>query len=232
MAGHSSQVREELIERYRPLAFMALRNLRHHWDEDLEQVAMLGLIKAIDRYDPATGYCFSSFAVPTILGELRHYLRDQSHLVRCPRPLINLHDAVKARERELTKETGQVPALGEVAASLGVPVDRVAEAMAMEEICRPWSLDAPVPPKEAEQPVTLEDCLGEEDPELTRAEERVAWRQMLERLDPRLKQVIELRFYQNLSQQESARRLGVSQMHVSRLERRALDRLRAQAAAA
>ncbi len=148
--------------------------------------------------------------------------------MRCPRPLLNLRDAAKARERELIRKTGKPPTLAEVAAAMGVEVDRVAEAMEADENCHSWSLEGPVHRRPDEQELTLEDCLGEEDPELSKAEARIAWRQVLERLDPRLKQVIRMRFYQNLSQQESARRLGISQMQVSRLERRALDRLRAQ----
>jgi RNA polymerase sigma-B factor len=207
-----------------------LLRIRRHPDEDLEQVALLALIKAIDRFDPARGLCFPTFAVPTIQGELKRCLRDQSRLLRCPRSLLNLRDAIFARKRTLTQTTGLDPTLAEIAADLGVELDQVVEAMAVDEACHPCSLDGLVPSSKRNQLVALEEFLGTEDPELQQVEERVAWTQALAELTPRLEQVMKLRYYENLSQQEAARRLGVSQMQVSRLERRALDYLRSQVA--
>lgn len=229
--GRDAQVREQIIERYRGLAYLALKRLRRSGDEDLEQVALLGLIKAIDRFDPSSGPPFSSFAMPTILGELRHNLRDGSRPVRCPRRLQALRAAALDRQRALRQQWGHDPTLAEVAQDLGVELDQVVEAMAVEEVCHPRSLDQPVRGQTEDQSSRGEDLLGAEDPELARVEERVGWRQLLNRLDPRLRQVIELRYYQNLSQQKTAGRLGVSQMQVSRLERRAIERLRCQVAA-
>jgi RNA polymerase sigma-B factor len=225
-------VREQIIQRYRPLAYSVLNKVHYRGDEDLEQVALLALVKAVDRFDPSSGHHFSSFAVPTILGELRHYLRDQSRMVRCPRPLFELRAAVLDRQRAQPLLNGQEATLADIARDLGVEPEHVVEAMALEEICHPSSLDQNSRCHEDEPPGQKEEILGAADPELERVEERIGWKQALAHLDPRLRKVIELRFYQNLSQQKAAARLGVSQMQVSRLERRALDRLRNQVAIA
>jgi RNA polymerase sigma-B factor len=226
-----ARLRERLVERYRRLAYTALKQLHCTGNEDLEQVALLGLIEAIDRFDPTSGHHFSSFALPTILGELRHYLRDQSRLIRCPRPLFDLRAAVIARRRNLRQQIGRDPSLAEIARDLGTDLEHVVEAMATEDICHPASFDQAPSGQEEDRSPLSEECLGAEDPELARVEERIGWRQVLEHLDPRLREVIELRYYQNLSQERAAGRLGVSQMQVSRLERRAIDRLRCQMAA-
>jgi RNA polymerase sigma-B factor len=199
----------------------------HGSDEDLQQVALLSLVKAVDRFDPTRGHCFSTFATPTILGEIKRYLRDNSRLVRPPRSLHDLHVNVVTKQREMTMESGTVPTLAEVAAALGAELDRVVEAMALEDVCVPCSLTG-WPLTESDQNLALEDCLGTEDPEMARVEARVAWGDVLKELDPDLKQVIMLRYYQDITQRDAAARLGVSQMQISRLERRALDRLRKQ----
>ncbi|MBI3910055.1 MAG: sigma-70 family RNA polymerase sigma factor [Armatimonadetes bacterium] len=228
-ASHPTRrLRERLIEQYRPLAYSVLRRIRRRGDEDLEQVALLGLVKAVDHFNPALGNRFSSFAVPTILGELKRYLRDHSRPVRPPRSLLDLHAAVVAKDRELTVRIRRTPAIPELASALSVEPDQVTEALAIEEACHPYSLDGLMESLERDQPVVLEECLGVEDPGLAQIEAQVAWSQAVNELDPPLKEIIELRYYRNLTQREAARRLGVSQMHVSRLERRALDRLRCQ----
>lgn len=226
-----ARLREQLVAQYRRLAYAALKQLHCIGNEDLEQVALLGLVEAIDRFDPDCGHHFPSFALPTILGELRHYLRDQSRLIRCPRALLELRAAVIARQDNLRLKCGCNPSLAEIARDLGVDLEHVVEAMALEDACHPSSLDQGLPGRGEDRSRLAEELLGAEDPELARVEERIGWRQVLDHLDPRLRQVIELRFYQNLSQEKAARRLGVSQMQVSRLERRAIDRLRCQVAA-
>jgi RNA polymerase sigma-B factor len=230
-ARPDSRLREQLIQECRPLALAVLRHLGHGGDEDLLQVAMLGLIKAVDRYDPGSGFRFSSFAVPTIMGEVRRYQRDYSRLVRPPRSLYDLHAAVIARERQMTTRDGHAPTLAEVAESLGVELDQVVEAMAVDDLCVPCSLDTPVSIHDPESPWSLTEHLGAEDPELGRVDERLTWERLLEALEPRLRHILELRYYRDLTQREVARSLGVSQMQVSRLERRAIAGLRRLAAA-
>jgi RNA polymerase sigma-B factor len=220
------QLREQLVEHYRSLARATVRRLCHFCDEDLEQVAMVALVKAVDRFDPARDNAFSTYAVPTILGEVRHYLRDQGRLIRYPRALQELRERVRVRERELIQANGQVPTLGEVAASLGVDLDQIVEALAAEERCHPLSLNAPVGASEDGKPQAMDEWIGERDRRLECVEAEVAWGQVLEQLGPQLKQVIQLRYFQQLSQQEVGQRMGCSQMHISRLERRALARLR------
>lgn len=221
-AAHpSGTLREQLIEQYRPLALAVLHQICRHPDEDLEQVAMLALVRAVDRYDRAKGNPFPAFAIPTIRGELRHYLRDQSRLVRCPRPLINRRAAVMGKEQELAGRLGRSPSMDEIAAALGISLDQVVEALAIEETCHPYSLDSPLPSTADNGPLLFEECLGAADPELERVEEEVAWQQELGTLGPQLRKVLQLRYYGNLSQRETAERMGVSQMHVSRLESQA-----------
>jgi RNA polymerase sigma-B factor len=226
--GQDPQLREKLIERYRPLAMAVMRRLQRHRDEDLEQVALLGLMKAVDRFDPGLGYSFASFAVPTIAGEIKRYMRDQSRPVRCPRSLLELHAKVVARQAELRSWSGREPTLAEVAEAMDVELEAVVEALAVEDIGHPWSLNGRVTLRGPQEEVTLEDCLGAEDSELQRVEERVACNQVLDRLNPVLKKVIQLRYYGHMSQAQAAQQLGVSQMHVSRLERRGLNMLRDQ----
>jgi RNA polymerase sigma-B factor len=228
ITGRDPRLRETLIERYRPLAMAVMRRWQKRWDEDLEQVALLGLMKAVDRFDPGLGYSFTSFAVPTIAGEIKRYFRDQSRSVHCPRSLLELHAKVVAQQAELMSQSGREPTLAEVAEAMGVELEEVVEALAVEEICHPWSLSGRPGFGEPREEVTREDGLGAEDSELERVEERVACKQVLDHLNPVLKKVIQLRYYGHLSQAQAAQRLGVSQMHVSRLERRGLSMLREQ----
>jgi RNA polymerase sigma-B factor len=224
----SSDLREQLIDLYRPLAAAIPRRLGLPVDEDVEQAALIGLVKAIDRFDPTRGFRFTSFAVPTIAGEVKRHFRDGCRLVRCPRSLLDLRAALRARHRELTAQRGHPPELSEVADALGVELERAVEALAVEEACTPRPLDGITGSMENGQALALEEHLGAEDPELARVEDRIAWGQLLKELEPRFRELLDLRFYNNLTQKETARRLGVSQMQVSRLERRALNQLREQ----
>jgi RNA polymerase sigma factor (sigma-70 family) len=162
------------------------------------------------------------------MGRTKYEVR-RGRLMRPPRPLADLRESVLARERQMTRERGQAPTLAEVAASLGVELDTVVEAMAAGEACALRSLNNAMTGLEHDPSGTLEESLGREDPDLARVETRVAWDQVMDGLEPNLKQVLELRFYGDLSQKEAARRLGVSQMQVSRLERRAIEHLRDRA---
>jgi RNA polymerase sigma-B factor len=229
-AHHCPRLRERLVERYRPLARPTLRRLCHYCDDDMEQVAILGLVKAIDRFDPARENVFTTFAVPTIVGEVRHYLRDRCRFIRLPRGFQMLRERIRAKERELARATGRMPCLAEVAQALGVQLDHILEAMAADEQCHPLSLSAPIGSTDDGRPLAMEEMIGERDHRLERAEAEIAWAQMLEQLGPRLKRVIQLRYFGGLSQQEVGRRMGCSQMHVSRMERRALDQLRSSLA--
>lgn len=227
----SPRTREALIHQFERLAYsIANRFTQRGTDtEDLCQVARMGLIKAVDRFDPATSYRFSTFATPTILGEIKRYFRDHSRPVHVPRGLQELAVRVESANRELTRALDRHPTPEELAAFLEVPEERVIEALRVEEGSRPLSLDAEMETGDTgDCPGMLAHCLGAEDTELEGAEYRVSMRQALRHLSDSLQRIIQMRYFAGLSQREVARRLGLSQMQISRLEKRALAELRSQ----
>jgi RNA polymerase sigma-B factor len=224
--------RDELVRRFMPLAAQLARRYSSSREplDDLVQVASLGLIKAVDRYELGRGAAFSSFAVPTILGELKRYFRDVGWSVHVPRTLQELTLKVRAEVDELSRRLGRSPTPAEVAQSLGEPVESVIEALESATAHHAVSLDAPLRSGESdERDAPWHERLGVEEDGYERAE----WRGSLERgiraLPERDRTILALRFDKELTQTEIAERIGVSQMHVSRLLRRALDRLRAVA---
>lgn len=223
------RTREALVQQFERLAYsIANRYARHaSEDEDLFQVARIGLVKAVDRFDPSTRFRFTTFATPTILGEIKRYFRDHSRPVHVPRGIQELATQVERANRELTQRLGRTPATAELAAELGVTEKRVLEAQSMEEVCRPLSLDADADTDDSgDRAGNLAATLGSEDTRLASAEHRVGLGQALTHLSAQLRAIIQLRYMAELSQREVARRLNLSQMQVSRLERRALNELR------
>jgi RNA polymerase sigma-B factor len=225
--------RQELVERFLPLARdLALRYT--YTDEpfdDLFQVASLGLIKAIDRFEPARGTKFTSYAAPTILGELKRHFRDKGWALHVPRDLQERALAV-GREREtLSKRLGRSPSVREVALALGCSVEQVLEASEAAASYETASLDAPVA-REEDESATLVDLLGDYDASYELVDSRDAIASTWRTLPDVERQVVELRFMHDLTQREIGERIGYSQMHVSRLLRRALARLESAAAAA
>jgi len=223
------RTREALIHQFERLAYSIANRFgqRGTESEDRCQVARMGLVKAVDRFDPSTNYRFSTFATPTILGEIKRYFRDHSRAMHVPRSVQELVVQVERATREMTRQLGRGPTSAELAARLGVAEERVVEALALEEVSHPLSLDGEVQSSnEGEGAATLEHCLGTEDPGLERVESQVCVRQLLCHLDERHQQIVKLRYLAGLSQREVARQLGLSQMQVSRLERRALTELR------
>jgi RNA polymerase sigma-B factor len=225
--------REELCERFLPLARdLALRYT--YTDEpldDLVQVASLGLIKAIDRFEPGRGTKFTSYAAPTILGELKRHFRDKGWSLHVPRDLQERTLAVSRATEALSKELGRSPKVREVAEQLGCSVEQVLEAQEAAQSYEAASLDAPTARDEGES-ATLVDLLGEEDSSYELVEDREAIASTWLGLPEVERQVLELRFMHDLTQREIGERIGYSQMHVSRLLRRALKRLETAAAAA
>ena len=225
--------REELIERFDPFARdLALRySYMEEPLDDLFQVARLGLIKAIDRFEPGRGTKFTSYAAPTILGELKRHFRDKGWAVRVPRDLQERTLALSGEIQELSKSLGRVPKVREVAASLGWPIEDVLEAQDAAASYDAASLDAPVSREDGEA-AALVDLIGGIDDGYELVESRDAisatWREL-----PEIQRaVLELRFVHDLTQREIGERIGFSQMHVSRLLRRALDELESATAAA
>jgi RNA polymerase sigma-B factor len=223
--------REELVRRMMPLVRRVATSYgtRGHAD-DLEQVAALGLVKAIDRFDPDFGVPLRTYAIPTMFGEVRRYLRDHAWAVRVPRPLQErVLEVTKAVER-LSAATGRAPTPQEVADEVGCDLEQALEALQAGTAYSAVSLDAPSGTAE-DGDRTVADTIGYDDTRIGRAEQVATLRSLREVLDDRDRQVLYLRFVEDLTQTEIAKRIGVSQMQVSRLIRRALQRLGDRAAA-
>jgi RNA polymerase sigma-B factor len=229
LAGQGdAAAREQLVQRYIRLAHKLARRYARSSEplEDLEQVACLGLVRAIDRFDPSRGTTFSTFAVPTILGELRRHFRDRTWAVRVPRELRDLAAAVEHAAEGLAAELGRSPSLAEVADAVGQSVEHVIAAREAALAYRCDSIDRPLRADDADGGATLADLLGEPDDELSRVETGVMLDQLAEvTLSERDRVVLRLRFEHDLLQREIADRIGVSQMQVSRILRDAMDRL-------
>jgi RNA polymerase sigma-B factor len=225
--------REQLAERFLPLARdLALRYT--YTDEpfdDLLQVASLGLVKAIDRFEPDRGSKFTSYAAPTILGELKRHFRDKGWALHMPRDLQERTLKVSRATEALSKQLGRSPKVREVAAELGCSVEDVLEAQEASGSYEAASLDAPTSHDDGES-ASLVDLLGDEDTAYELVESRDAIASTWKALPEVERKVLELRFMHDLTQREIGERIGYSQMHVSRLLRRALDRLETAAAAA
>lgn len=223
--------RAVLVEHFLPLAKALARRFLETGEplDDLRQVASLGLIKAIDRYDPTRGARFASFATPTILGELRRHVRDKGWAVHVPRELQERALAVGRETETLTSRLRRSPTPREVAEEMGCAVEEVLEAQEAASSYAATSLDAPIAGHE--EMTDIAEVLGTEDRRYARVDDRDAiacgWSSLAD-LDRR---VLELRFAHDLSQREIGERIGYSQMHVSRLLRRALDHLSAAATA-
>jgi RNA polymerase sigma-B factor len=229
-ASGDSAARDEIVRRFMPLAAQLARRYSSSREplDDLLQVASLGLVKAIDRFEVDRGTAFSSFAVPTILGELKRHFRDVGWAVHVPRALQELTLRVRGAVDELSRELGRSPAPAEVAARLGEPVESVIEALESATAHYAVSLDAPLRASgEEDGDSAWHERLGVEEDGYERAEWRGALERGIRALPERDRIVLKLRFADELTQSEIAERIGVSQMHVSRLLRRALDRLRA-----
>ena len=227
-AGHAPEDREWLVERYLPLARHVAARYRGGSEpiEDLEQVASLALVKAIDRFDPSRGTSFSSYAVPTISGELRRHFRDHTWALRVPRDLQELAVKVGKAEGRLQLELGRAPTATELADHLDCTVEELLEARDAAGANHMSSLDAPVS-SDDDEGASLADMLGTDDIELEHVERTLTVDSALESLDERGREILRLRFQEELTQAAIGERIGLSQMHVSRLIRQALETLRA-----
>jgi RNA polymerase sigma-B factor len=229
--GGDVHAREELIERYMPLArSLALRYRRASEPlDDLIQVASVGLVKAVDRWDPERGLAFSSYAVPTILGELRRYFRDHTWDVRPARDLQELCLSVEAAREKLWADLGHSPTVADLAERLDRSPEEVVEALQATEGRSVRSLDAPVHEEEGDS-ASAGDLMGSDDPGYDRVEAGITIERMTGILDDRAREILRLRFQEDLLQSEIAEQVGCSQMHVSRIIRSSLERLYAYGA--
>jgi RNA polymerase sigma-B factor len=222
--------REQLVERFLPLARQLARRYQRGGEQldDLIQVASLGLLKAIDRFDPARETAFSSFAVPTILGELKRHFRDKGWSVRVPRDLQEMAVRVDRVADEMARELGRAPTPGEIGERIGATPEQVLEAREASAAYRAVSLDRPRS-DEDEDGDSYADAVGAEDPGFGLAEDSATVDRLMRVLSEREREVLRLRFEEDLTQSEIGRRVGVSQMHVSRLIRQSIARLRDEA---
>ena len=218
------QAREQLVQRFLPLARQLARRYHRGGEplDDLIQVASLGLLKAIDRFDPTRPTAFSSFAVPTILGELKRHFRDKGWSVRVPRDLQELTIRLEPANEGLSREIGRAPTTAELAERLGVTVEQVLEAREAAGAYRAVSLDRPRDEEEDGDGAGF----GIEDAGFAEAEDAATVQHLMRVLSDREREVLRLRFAEDLTQSEIGHRVGLSQMHISRLLRQAVARLR------
>jgi RNA polymerase sigma-B factor len=222
--------REELVRRYLPFAknlALRYRGASESFD-DLLQVANLGLVNAIDRFDPERGTPFAAFASPTILGELKRHFRDRVWTVRVPRGLHDRMAEVDKATSALTVELQRSPSVGEIAAKLEMDPTDVLEVLEANHNRRPLSLDRPVGGEEDESPAA--EWVGDEDENYELVDDKLALEGVLPHLDERERLILRLRFVEDMTQSQIAERIGHSQMHVSRILRRTLERIREEVA--
>lgn len=225
-ADHIAQ-RDAIIERCLPLADHIARRFEGKGEarDDLLQVARIGLINAVKRFDVEMGSDFASFAVPTIMGELRRHFRDNSWSVKVPRRMKELHLQIGTASAEMSQRLGRAPTASELATELGIDRDEVLDGLMAGSSYKTTSIDGAAGSGSDERP-SLAETLGDVDPGLEKVEYREALRPLLEELPERERTVLVLRFFESMTQSQIAAKVGISQMHVSRLLAKTLAQLR------
>jgi RNA polymerase sigma-B factor len=218
--------RDELIVLHQPLVEHCARRFRNRGEplEDLLQVGAIGLLKAVDRFDAERGVEFSTYATPTILGEIKRHFRDKGWAIRVPRRLQELRLQVTAASAELTQTHGRAPTVAELAEAVDCSVEEIVEGLESGNAYATLSLDAGDDSEDGA--ATMLDAIGADDANLAHIDLRETIKPLLEQLDPREKRILLLRFFRNMTQAQIAEEIGVSQMHVSRLLTRTLAQLR------
>jgi RNA polymerase sigma-B factor len=219
--------RELLVHLHLPLVEHCARRFRNRGEpfEDLVQVGTIGLLKSIDRFDTDRGVEFSTYATPTIIGEIKRYFRDKGWAIRVPRRLQELRMQIGATAAELTQSLGRSPTPRELADAIDCTVEEIIEGIESSNAYSTLSLDASGDDSE-DGAVTMLDAIGIEDEGLEHVEIRESLKPLLDQLDPREKKILLLRFFRNMTQSQIAEEIGVSQMHVSRLLNKTLEQLR------
>jgi RNA polymerase sigma-B factor len=221
---HDPATRDALVARFLPLAYHLARRYHSGADaDDLQQVAAIGLLKAIDRFDPGRGTAFSSFAVPTILGELKRYFRDHGWTVRVPRDLQDLKLRIDGISQTLTGELGRSPTPAELAERANATTEQILEALAAATAHHPDSLDQPL----GDEGHDAIHSLAAKETGFERVDNAVFVDELLSTLSDRERIILRLRFENDLTQAEIGARLGISQMQISRLIRQAITTLQA-----
>jgi len=224
--SNDRQARDELIERFLPLARKLARRYSQSSEpyEDLVQVASLGLVKAVERFDPGRGFAFSSFAVPTIVGELKRYFRDTAWALHVDRGAQERARRITDAQQKLSARTGRMPTVDELAQYLEMSQEEVLDGLQTAEAYGAVSLDAPV--GEDDEETSRLEAIGADDQRLELVDDHATIFAAARHLPTREREILYLRFGEDLTQSEIAERVGVSQMQVSRLLRRSLARLR------
>jgi RNA polymerase sigma-B factor len=231
---HDEVVRREIIERHEPL----VRSLAHKFVragvqvDDLIQTAWIALIRALDRYDPSHETKFSTYAIHCMVGEIKRYFRDRTWGMKVPRCLQEIASSLNRMEDRLLRQLGREPTMCEMAEAFGVSEEDLAAAMELQRNYQMPALEDRFEGEEGGDGLAVGDTVGSEDPHLTALVENASLHEAMQQLAERDRFILHRRFYEGYSQQEVASELGLSQMHISRLERAALRRLRSSITAA
>lgn len=226
--SRDTDVRDELVVMHMNLVKFIAAKFANRGEalDDLQQVGSLGLIKAIERYNPAVGAEFTTYATPTIIGEIKRYFRDKAWAFKVPRRLQELKVGVTRTTESLTNQLGRAPTIHEIAATLAISDEDVLEAQELGHVYNLLSLNTEIESDDDRKVSNLLDYLGRADLQIENVDNQVVLERAFSNLSGRERLVVYLRFYQSLSQSETARILGISQMHVSRLQGKALNKLK------
>lgn len=225
----SEQVQTELVKKYEGMVHSLARKFSkgRDYDDDLIQVGMIGLLAALRRFDPSFGRSFESFAVPTIIGEIKRYIRDKTWSVHVPRRIKELGPKIKRAVEKLTTDLQRSPKVDEIAEFLEVTEEEVLETMEMSRSYQALSVDRSIEADQEGGAVTLLDLVGASEEGFEKTNQQLLIEKAFSVLNEREKQILYCTFYDGLSQKETGEKLEISQMHVSRLQRRALEKIRA-----
>ena len=220
------KLRDELIEEHMYIVDILSNKYvgKGNEKDDLYQVASLGLIYAIDRFDPTKGYAFSSFATPTIMGELKRYFRDKGWVIRVPRRIQNLYKKINTAKKILPQELQRTPTVADIADYLGEDEETILETMEASKVYAPQSLDMKYQVQKGENSVDLSEMIGEEDKNFDSIELKDLIDKSKERLNDLEKEILELRYYEGRTQVDIANTLDISQMTVSRIEKKIIQK--------
>ncbi|GEN47152.1 RNA polymerase sigma factor SigB [Alkalibacillus haloalkaliphilus] len=224
----SEETQEKIIYKYENLVHSLAKKYSKNSEihEDLVQVGMLGLMAAIRRYDGSYGKSFESFAVPTIIGEIKRFIRDKTWSVHVPRRIKELGPKIKSAVEELTTENQRSPSVAEIADYLGASEEEVLETMEMSQSYNALSADRQIEADADGSTVTILDLVGDREEGYEQTDYKLLIEKIMPLLSEREQDILKCTYFENLSQKETGERLGLSQMHVSRLQRRALRKLR------
>ncbi|TDL30506.1 RNA polymerase sigma factor SigB [Jeotgalibacillus sp. S-D1] len=226
--NEDASAQHNLVVHYRNLVESIARKYSKgkSYHEDIAQVGMIGLLGAIRRYDDTFGKSFEAFAIPTIIGEIKRFLRDKTWSVHVPRRIKELGPKIKKTVEELTTDLQRSPKVNEIADYLDVSEEEILEAMEMGKSYQALSVDHSIEADSDGSTVTLLDIVGSMDNNYEKTDQRLVLEKVLHVLTDREKQIIQFTYLENLSQKDAGDQLGISQMHVSRLQRRAIKKLR------